>query len=549
MIAFGKTVKALAASLVAPLVITFAVVGAEMVISYFNRIKKARADIEATAKKPQGEVFFRSIGGTAATKRTLQRNINDITKNLDILRDRVKSTKDELQSLEETAPITYGGGGGGLPVKDVAARSREDLKTRLRADEDEINRLVLNYNTLIRKYLDAPDKPALTGFEKLKPDATGGGTGKEAVRMSEVELTLRRQMRDAIISENQLKQISVQYELEMLAASLEVEDVVKRTNMQEKAAHDKEMAERALVKEQIELMVSDMAEANRLSAEQKRLETEKQVALKEVQLITGQITQEQYDQFQITEQAKKLTELLPDQFDAVREALEEAATPLGVFKNGLKEVFEEAINLKDALATQGVQAVQTLGDTFADFVATGKADFADMTRSILQDLSRIFARAALFKGLSLIPGVGDFLGLASKGAVIGGKGGPPTTMPDSVSLLAANGMAFAKNKIVPYAKGGIVSKPTFFQYANGGSGRFGLMGEAGPEAIMPLRRGSDGRLGVEASGGVGNVVVNVDASGSRVQGDQPNAKALGSAIGAAVQAELIKQKRPGGLLS
>ena len=133
--------------------------------------------------------------------------------------------------------------------------------------------------------------------------------------MSEVELTLRRQMRDAIISENQLKQISVQYELEMLAASLEVEDVVKRTNMQEKAAHDKEMAERALVKEQIELMVSDMAEANRLSAEQKRLETEKQVALKEVQLITGQITQEQYDQFQITEQAKKLTELLPDQFE------------------------------------------------------------------------------------------------------------------------------------------------------------------------------------------------------------------------------------------
>jgi 2',3'-cyclic-nucleotide 2'-phosphodiesterase (5'-nucleotidase family) len=49
--------------------------------------------------------------------------------------------------------------------------------------------------------------------------------------------------------------------------------------------------------------------------------------------------------------------------------------------------------------------------------------------------------------------------------------------------------------------------------------------------------------------GVGNVVVNVDASGSRVQGDQPNAKALGSAIGAAVQAEPIKQKRPGGLLS
>jgi len=113
----------------------------------------------------------------------------------------------------------------------------------------------------------------------------------------------------------------------------------------------------------------------------------------------------------------------------------------------------------------------------------------------------------------------------------------------------AKGGVFAQNKIVPYAKGGIVDKPTMFAYANGGTGRFGLMGEAGPEAIMPLSRGSDGKLGVQASGGVGNVVVNVDASGTKAEGDGQGAKQLGSAIGAAVQAELIKQKRPGGLLA
>jgi len=89
-----------------------------------------------------------------------------------------------------------------------------------------------------------------------------------------------------------------------------------------------------------------------------------------------------------------------------------------------------------------------------------------------------------------------------------------------------------------------------FAYANGGAGRFGLMGEAGPEAIMPLQRGPGGKLGVQASGGgASNVVVNVDASGSSVEGDEPNASQLGKAIGAAVQAELIKQKRPGGLLT
>jgi len=113
-------------------------------------------------------------------------------------------------------------------------------------------------------------------------------------------------------------------------------------------------------------------------------------------------------------------------------------------------------------------------------------------------------------------------------------------------FLNANGNVYDQSGFVPFAKGGIVNKPTLFPFAKG----IGLMGEAGPEAIMPLRRGPSGRLGVEAAGGgVGNVVVNVDASGSAVQGDSNQADQLGKAIGAAVQAELLKQKRPGGMLA
>jgi tape measure domain-containing protein len=110
---------------------------------------------------------------------------------------------------------------------------------------------------------------------------------------------------------------------------------------------------------------------------------------------------------------------------------------------------------------------------------------------------------------------------------------------------SANGNVFAQNKIVPFAYGGVVKKPTLFPMANG----TGLMGEAGPEAIMPLRRTSSGRLGVEVTGGTNNIVVNVDASGTQVQGDDTRGKQLGGAISAAVQAELIKQRRPGGLLA
>jgi len=77
------------------------------------------------------------------------------------------------------------------------------------------------------------------------------------------------------------------------------------------------------------------------------------------------------------------------------------------------------------------------------------------------------------------------------------------------------------------------------------------MGEAGPEAIMPLTRGPGGRLGVESYGGGGgvSVVVNVDASGSKVQGDDARGKELGRVVSVAVQQEIIKQKRPGGLLA
>ena len=75
-----------------------------------------------------------------------------------------------------------------------------------------------------------------------------------------------------------------------------------------------------------------------------------------------------------------------------------------------------------------------------------------------------------------------------------------------------------------------------------------MVGERGPELFTPKHGGSivpNNALG----GGSTSVVVNVDASGSSVQGDQAQAKQLGVAVSAAVQAELVKQQRPGGLLS
>ncbi|WP_386681428.1 phage tail tape measure protein [Loktanella sp. R86503] len=70
----------------------------------------------------------------------------------------------------------------------------------------------------------------------------------------------------------------------------------------------------------------------------------------------------------------------------------------------------------------------------------------------------------------------------------------------------AAGAPFAQGRVMPFAKGGVVSSPVTF----GMRGGTGLMGEAGPEAIMPLARGADGRLGVRGGGGSSvNVTMHV----------------------------------------
>ncbi len=474
-----------------------------------------------------------------------QQRFNDLLK-----QGSVAQVNSELTKLEKRRDEAI--------VKLIAARKRAgdddgySMVSGFEAEEqavDRLNKQVDQLRTRRNQITDTdPSQGAaegyLTGpFERFdyggptaeKDSGTGGGTGPKDISEARA---------DALIAANNLRQKGVQITKEDILAQQKIALEAAKSLLPQKQRVE---INKINVKAANEIFI--LEESLKKQAEDKiKKEQEKALALSQIKLVTGEITEEEGRQAEIRQQAFELTKLFPEQFEAVRAALEEASSPLGKFKDGLKEVFESAMDLNTALGEAGVQAVSSFGDAFADFVATGKASFADLTKSILQDLARIFARAAMFQALAAIPGVGNFLGLA-KGGVTKGMT-PPTTIPGGVGAMAANGLAVARNGIVPYAKGGLVTKPTLFQYKQGGVGNYGLMGEAGTEAIMPLRRGANGKLGVEASGGgVSNVVVNVDASGSNVQGDQPNAKALGSAIGAAVQAELVKQKRPGGLLS
>ncbi|MCR6498902.1 phage tail tape measure protein [Shinella sp. CPCC 101442] len=142
------------------------------------------------------------------------------------------------------------------------------------------------------------------------------------------------------------------------------------------------------------------------------------------------------------------------------------------------------------------------------------------TKQTAEQLSTVFddleARSRSF---------GSALTAALRGAVVDGKGlegvltGLARRMSDialSVGLkplegMFSSGVSNLLGGVTPFAKGGVVAAPTYFG-GNGGSGGLGLMGEAGAEAILPLKRGPDGALGVATEGGGGaRIVFNVTA--------------------------------------
>ena len=110
------------------------------------------------------------------------------------------------------------------------------------------------------------------------------------------------------------------------------------------------------------------------------------------------------------------------------------------------------------------------------------------------------------------------------------------------------GVGTSANMLNRHAVGTSAAQP-LLQFANGGRppvGRPSIVGERGAELFVPDRAGTI--IPNHAMGGT-NIVVNVDASGSNVEGNEEEGRALGVALSAAIEAELLKQKRPGGLLA
>ena len=303
-----------------------------------------------------------------------------------------------------------------------------------------------------------------------QPDGTGGTTEKD----------ISKEKADAQIAQLALRERGI---------TLTKEQIEQAAELARKAAE-------ALPpqKQRVELKSIEIKAANQINQlEQKQLRRANSVSKAKIELNklltkakgeSGMFTDEQLkqaeNQIKLNELMLKFNILVDDGVlsaeeleEKLRKALEALNKPgkegMEKFKEQFKKGLDSMADVAGNLAGAATNAVQGLGDKIHEVVTTGKADFKEFARSVLSDISKIMIQAAI------------------AGAV------------KKAFNLSAKGNAFAGSGVVPFAKGGIVSKPTMFQYADGASGSFGLMGEAGAEAIMPLKRGPSGRLGVEVT--------------------------------------------------
>ena len=225
------------------------------------------------------------------------------------------------------------------------------------------------------------------------------------------------------------------------------------------------------------------------------IEKEGQLAKDNLQVEIDKLIEKQAKEGQLEEKAQtRLTtlEAIRNKIDEQVDSLSEAATATDKLNESTKDMRTNFERIGESIAsgvtdniTAAIQGTKSLGDA---------------AKSILNDLSSSLIKLGVNTLLSKIPGFG---GLPILGFANGGR--PP------------------------------VGKPS-------------LVGEKGPELFVPRKSGTIIPNDKLTGGGSTNISVNVDASGSSVQSNEQQGKELGRVISAAIQSELIKQRRPGGLL-
>ncbi len=357
---------------------------------------------------------------------------------------------------------------------DARARQRFiEQQARMQADEDAARSGKL------------PSMGPLAGG-RSNPAVRGGGSDPYAKAIeSAKEYILTKQAEIKAIGQSAVEAARLKHEQELLNKAIgdgktitEAQKSALRGLAQQMAEADAALASGKFL-EDINTKAQEFLATQQLERDSLLLSTEAAAALRFEQEMLNQARQAGIDQ-------------MPGVVDAIRQQAEAMASAQEKTRQ-----LTEIVNLgKDVTkgffsdVRQGLMEGQSLWDAFGNAALNALNKIAD----------KLFEMAANKLFESALGGAGGGGGGLSGliGGLFGGGGGGSAVMGDAFAnalVLAAKGQVIGNGRVIPFARGGIVSSPTIFPMANGA----GLMGEAGPEAIMPLRRGADGRLGVQAA--------------------------------------------------
>jgi hypothetical protein len=382
----------------------------------------------------------------------------------------------ELEKIAPPAKLRGVGavGGGGVPTTNLDEFITKEGKTLEKITQEQLSRVFLQSEESLLDFKSQSDQLVKDLYAPLRAINLGVGDElKESIRYTEL---LRTGVR-GVVAEKIIE--------------LEKTKAITKAQLQ---------ATSALVK-------------TRLEQEQTRLQSDKTLTDTNRQTVINTIQGLKYLQNKLDtalaaidgDSAQTERDIrLADRGSQIRDFVNQATSDL----NDLESV---AIRVSQSIGDAVGQSLTSGVTSLIDGTATAQEVFANFMKSIADVLMQEAAKMiATYTAIGIAKMFAGIFGSAGGSGAAGGGGvsvNPATGAINPVPSLgglaqAANG-AYFSGGMSYFANGGmftnsIVKSPTLFKFADGGALRSGVMGEAGPEAVMPLSRGSDGRLGVTA---------------------------------------------------
>ncbi|HCU0052731.1 phage tail tape measure protein [Proteus mirabilis] len=413
----------------------------------------------------------------AKGRRKVLSEIEDIDKEIEIRKQKIANRESTLkagvfsQPTEEDKPVNAGGGGGNDGGNDLVSGSKQKVnqyhQLRMQIEQEHatsLERISLSESETMRKLQESLKAGGMKQeeYERLKT-LNAENHMKQRAELAEKYSPMRTSLRN---EQEMTKELKSLFEQRLLT---EKEYQYARMQM------DKDMSKYRLSEQAKGISLPNISILGEIDPViQLRNQLEEQKALYQAYYEDGLVSKERYEQLIIAATNKSK--------EAQYQSSKEFYASQGMWQR-------MQMNLVDAVEQRTANAMTGMLMGTKSFSEGIKEFSSSLASSIISDLIRIAIQAQITNALTGL--MGGFAG--SGGATSGAKAG-------KVGVKAnAKGDVYSSPSLSQYSNQ-VVSSPTLFAFAKGGAPNLGLMGEAGSEAIMPLKRGPDGSLGVRATG-------------------------------------------------